>query len=238
MKTLSFFTLLICALFAFSASGQDIVGSGNPKSEIRKIASFESIDVGLAFQVTLTQGKSQRVSIEADDNILPYIVTEVKNKKLYIKMSGNRGFDSKCPMKIDITIPAIREIEASGASSISSESLWKSQEMELDISAASKLTLRIDVTSLKLELAGASKVDLSGSAGVLKAEVSAAAKLNAENLNVRKADIEVAGAANAEITVTEEIEYEANGASKLTFKGSPRVLKAEVSTAASVSERK
>ena len=180
MKTLSFFTLLICALFAFSASGQDIVGSGNPKSEIRKIASFESIDVGLAFQVTLTQGKSQRVSIEADDNILPYIVTEVKDKKLYIKMSGNRGFDSKCPMKIDITIPAIREIEASGASSISSESLWKSQEMELDISAASKLTLRIDVTSLKLELAGASKVDLSGSAGVLKAEVSAAAKLNAE----------------------------------------------------------
>lgn len=94
------------------------------------------------------------------------------------------------------------------------------------------------MTSLKLELAGASKVDLSGSAGVLKAEVSAAAKLNAENLNVRKADIEVAGAANAEITVTEEIEYEANGASKLTFKGSPRVLKAEVSTAASVSERK
>lgn len=234
MKTLSIFTLLCCILFVFPSTAQDIVGSGKSKKEIRNISSFENIEVGRAFHVELTQGKTFSLAVEADDNILPYIQTEVKDRTLYIHLPSNQGFDTKSSINLYITMPVLKKLDCSGAASVYSKSLWETDKMDIELSAAAELTLQIDVNELELDLSGATNTNLAGKVNSLEAEISAAAKLNAGNLSVKKADIDMSGASKAELKVTEEIKYDLSGASKLTYNGSPRILKSEVSTAASV----
>lgn len=234
MKTLSIFILLCCTLFTFPSTAQDITGSGIIKKEIRNTPPFENLEVGRAFHVELTQGNSFSLAVEADDNILPYIQTEVKNQTLYIHLPSKQGFNTKSSINLYITMPALKKLDCNGAASVYSESLWRTDKMDIELTAAAKLTLQIDVNELELDLSGASKTNLSGKVNSLEAEISAAAKLNAENLIVKKADFDMSGASNAELKVTEEIKYELSGASKLTYSGSPRILKSEVSTAASV----
>lgn len=237
MKTISYFSLIFCLLFTVPALAQDIVGSGISRKETRNVNTFDKIDVGLIFHLTLTQGNKQRVSIEADDNILPYLETYVKDRTLYIRTKNNQGFDSKSPMHVYITLPVLRKINASGATKIESTTPWKTGELELDLSAAAQLELEIDVTKLKLDLSAASNVQLQGKATLLEADFSGATKFNGENLTAGKAEIDISGAAQAELHVSNEIEYEASGTSQLIYSGSPRILKAEVSTNASVRTR-
>lgn len=237
MKTLSYLTFILCLLVMTPATAQDITGSGVSRKETRKVGAFEKIDLGMAFHLFLTQGNKQSVSIEADDNILPYLETYVKDRTLYIKSKDDMGFDSKSPMNVYVTLPVLRKIDASGAATIQSTTPWKTDELELELSAAVQLELDINVTKLDADLSAASKTRLQGKAAFLKVEISGAAKFNGENLTVGKADIEISGAAQAELQVTNEIEYEATGASRLIYRGSPRILKAEVSTAASVRTR-
>lgn len=72
------------SIFNFSL-GSGIKGSAVAGSEIRKETGFKGIEVGGVFQVEITAGKDFSVEVEADDNLLQYIKTEVEGDVLHIE---------------------------------------------------------------------------------------------------------------------------------------------------------
>ena len=71
-----------CQLGRFA--GRGIAGSGNRKTEKRELKSFSGIDTYGAFEVNIICQKPAGLEIEADDNILPLIKTEVRDGILYV----------------------------------------------------------------------------------------------------------------------------------------------------------
>lgn len=53
-------------------------GSGNLATETRDVSGFTGVDVGGVFQVEITAQKEFGIEIDADDNLLPLIKTEVR----------------------------------------------------------------------------------------------------------------------------------------------------------------
>ena len=49
------------------------------KIEDRHITGFHAVDVGGSFDVYITQGSSESVKVEAPDEIISHIITEVDN---------------------------------------------------------------------------------------------------------------------------------------------------------------
>ena len=63
-------------IFTFSF-GSGIKGSGVASSEIREADEFTGVDVGGVFEVEITAGKEYSVQVQADDNLIPFVKTEV-----------------------------------------------------------------------------------------------------------------------------------------------------------------
>lgn len=178
----------------------DVPGSGNTVSEKRDLNDFSGIDVSGAFEVEVVSQKDFRVEIEADDNLLSQIKTEVRNGIL--RISSEDDIKTKNSIRIRISAPDIDRIEVSGATKFSLVDL-KNDELKLDIS-------------------GVSKVKLSGVTGNLSAEISGASHVDAENLKAATATIEASGASHVEVNVSEELVADASGASKINYSGSPK----------------
>src|SRR6185436_12331942 len=75
--------IVLLVVIALDLSGckfnRGIEGSGNRKTEKRELKSFNAIDTTGAYEINITCQKPASFEIEADDNILPLIKTEVRD---------------------------------------------------------------------------------------------------------------------------------------------------------------
>jgi len=190
-------------------------GSGNIVSEKRSISGFSSVDVSSAFVVEIAAGKEFSVEVQADDNILPLIKTDVNGGTLHIETE--KSVSTKNEMIVRITAPEIEKIESSGVAKIN----------------ASGLTGK----SLAISTSGASKIVVAGESAELSIDVSGASNVDAEKLNAVNAHIETSGASKVYVNVTGELHAQATGASRIVYSGEPKTVDVDKSGASSVTRK-
>lgn len=199
--------------FNFSINfGGGVKGSGNIITETRNIADFSKIDVGGVFEVEIVAQKDFSVQIEADDNLLQYIETEVSGDTLEIKT--NKRISSKNPIRVKVSAPNIESLEVSGASKVSLANL-KNESLNVDASGASKLKVDGETKDLTIDMSGASRLD-------------------AENLKAENVNVDASGASNANVFVSGDLKADLSGASHVTYLGNPQNLQKKTSGASSV----
>jgi hypothetical protein len=77
--TIGALVMLSCRLPFFAAELPNVIeGSGAVISEQREVQNFDRIQLTGAGDVFITQEGVELVIVEADDNLLPYIETEVR----------------------------------------------------------------------------------------------------------------------------------------------------------------
>ncbi|MEP7147316.1 MAG: head GIN domain-containing protein [Acidobacteriota bacterium] len=201
-------------LFNFSF-GSGIKGSAVAGSEARSANGFSGINVGGVFQVEITAGKDFSVEVEADNNLLPYIKTEVEGRVLHIE--STERIDSHTPLRVRISAPDIESVDASGASKVS--------------------IVGIDNSSLKIDTSGASKVKIQGETAEIRIEVSGASSIDAESLTAKSAAVDAGGASSVNLFVTERLVSNASGASKISYSGNPASVEKKTSGASSIRQK-
>jgi hypothetical protein len=197
--------------FSFIKAGA-IQGSGTVKTEHRDIFGFNKVEASGAVNVEISFQKDFDVDVQADDNLLENIKTVVDGDTLKVYTKGNMS--TRNPINVRIVMPAIEELEVSGAS-------------------------RANVTdvvtdSLEIQASGASKIKINGEVKILNIDASGASKIEAENLKVENADIDVSGASGVNVFVSSELKADASGASKIIYSGNPANVEKSASGASSV----
>ena len=187
-------------------------GSGRMATEVRELRDFSSVDVSSVFHVEITAQSKFHVEVEADDNLLQYIETEIRNGELHISL--DKGVKSKNPLRVRIGAPDIDRIEASGASKVFLSNLKNS--------------------GLVIDTSGASKIELSGETGDLTVDVSGASHINAAELKSVNATVDASGASRVNVNVSGELKSEASGASSINYSGTPTNVIKNTSGASSV----
>lgn len=235
MKSLLKLGLLSLVIVVFTSTSafaeRSVRGNGDVVKETRKIRSFDAIDISSAFEVELTQSDVESLVIEADENLMDHIYTEVVGGTLKIYTKGNiRNINT---MKAYISFKMISEIEVSGACEIVGMNKMKFDEFTFDASGASEIQLNFTATQVELDLSGASEIYFSGYADKLEVDASGAVEINALDFEVKKCKIDVSGACSVKVFVTEDLEIEASGATRVRYKGKPSI-EIEVSGASSV----
>ena len=201
-------------MFSFSFNS-GIKGSGKLASETRDVGRFTGVDVGGVFQVEMTAQKEFGIEIEADDNLLPLIKTEVRGGVLIIETEQKVSTNN--PLRIRISAPNIDNIEASGASKVT-------------LAAVKNSELRVDTS-------GASKVNIDGETANLTIEVSGASAVDAENLRAEDANVDASGASHVSVFAVNDLRSDASGASKIVYSGSPKNIEKKSSGASSIREK-
>lgn len=184
-------------LFNFEFKLGGVKGSGNTVTETREVTGFRGVDVGGVFNVEIVAQKDFGVQVEADDNLLEYIRTEVDNGILEI--STTKRIKSHKGITVRISAPDIEQLDVSGVAKVS----------VVDLKNA----------GFKLDTSGASKVTLAGVTDKLVIDVSGASKIDAEALQARAVSVDTSGASHVSVFASESLRSKASGASKVTYTG-------------------
>ncbi len=198
--------------FNFSINFGGVQGSGNTQTEKRSVTDFKAIEVGGIFEVEVVAQKDFSVEVDADDNLLQFIRTEVKGGTLEI--SAEKKISPRGRIRVRISAPDIESLQVSGVSKLS------------------LVDLKND--SLKVDASGASKINVAGETKNLEVELSGASKIEAENLKAENVDVDGSGASCASVNVSGDLKADLSGASKVTYSGNPRNLEKSTSGASSV----
>jgi len=62
-------------------------GSGKITTQSRDVSGFDQVSLGGSGELTITQGDKDSLTIEAEDNVMRRIETEVKGDTLFISQS-------------------------------------------------------------------------------------------------------------------------------------------------------
>jgi hypothetical protein len=219
MKQVLFYVFALLALVSCNQRR----GSGNIVTEQRQTGGFTGINVGGGFEVQLKTGGPTDVRIEADDNIIRDIETEVSGGVLKISTKNGHNFNN-ATFKAYITSPEINRVTASGAASVNVEGELKSKEkITLHASGAAHIKSNLDAPEVAVEVSGAGNIDLGGRTRDYTAEVSGSGDLKSADLKSENTDVHVSGAGKARVHASVKLKAEASGAGNISYTGGANV---------------
>lgn len=199
-------------------------GSGDVVSETREVSGYDRL-VFMGFgDVTITQGDEEGLEVEAEDNIIGRITTEVRNGTLYIEYNDEEGnILPTRPINFDLRVRELSAVENSGAGSIHADSL-DTGDFNVAISGAGNINLaNLQANSVNVALSGAGNIDLSGQAERQEVNVSGAGSYQGGDLQTQSANVTISGFGNVTVWVEEELDVTISGAGGVDYYGSPQV---------------
>lgn len=225
------FTSLVtgsCSLTQGKGFGGGIPGSGNIQTETRVPGAFEAIAIEYpGAEIFIQQGGSQVVEIEADDNLLPQISTEVLSGTLTIKnvqTDWKTSVNPSRPVKITITAKNLTEIVLPTPVGDLEVNDLQANTLKLVLSGGAQIRLNgLQVHMLDSELSGAGDIQVSGTADEINLVLSGLGNFNAADLESKKATIELSGMGDATVRVEEELAATITGAGSINYFGNPHV---------------
>jgi hypothetical protein len=214
-----------------------VQGSGSIKSEVRSVGDFNAIAIHYPGEVVIRQGDTPSVKIEAEDNLLPQLTTDVSG--------GTLEFDSRQedwaarvnptrPVKITITVKDLQKIDFTSAGKLEVESL-EAKTLEVILSGAGDIALNnLKLGTLTGTLSGAGNIHADGSADQVELRISGFGSFEGGDLAATNAEVHISGAGDATVRVKTALTAGITGAGSVHYYGSPTIKK-EISGAGSVS---
>jgi hypothetical protein len=233
--------IAIAALAVIALSGCNVVGaaktgSGNVVSQEYDFTDFDEVSLSYAFQGTITQGDAYSIVVRIDDNLVDQLLVEQDGTRVNIGLNSN-ALITRATMEVDITMPNLTWVGASGASSAQLAGFTSSDDFTAEASGASRVHGDIAAGNLDLEASGASTISLAGTAGDVRANASGASTIDLEELIAANADAEASGASTVIVNTGGQLNANASGASNVHYLGDPTLGNIEESGGSNVDPR-
>lgn len=88
-----------------------VEGSGKAKEEVREVGPFHGVAVGGSVEAVVKPGKRHKVTLIADDNLLPHIRTVVEKGILHTRYEN---LDPEVGIRLLVEAPYVDDLDASG----------------------------------------------------------------------------------------------------------------------------
>jgi hypothetical protein len=217
MHTVRASLLISCSVISGACVFDSVAGSGKIVTEPRTVSGFSAVSLSGSGQVAIEQTGIESLTVTTDDNLLPYIKTEMKGSTLEL------GF--KDPMTHlnpthDIVFRlTVKKLEG------------------LDISGSGKADAKgLDPDRLKVEISGSGEVSAHGTANDLDLSISGSGGYRGEDMRSKRATIDITGSGAAVIAASETLQADVSGSGSIQYIGDPQVTQ-HVSGSGSVHRR-
>lgn len=216
------FLLTLCASCQIFG-GKKVKGNGTIISRNESVKAFKSIEVSGGMLVRLKQDAASSLRIETDENLMEYIEVNVDGNTLEVHAKDGYNLDPSKEITLFISAPEYDKIDLSGATHLNTEGLITEDEIELQASGASEITMQIKCSSFNAGLSGASELKLNGEASKFDVDASGASKIRCMNLQTNETTLDLSGASEAEVAVEKQLNVEASGASNVSYRGNANI---------------
>lgn len=213
------------------------VNSGVAQKQTRNVGRFEGVNLGMAANLYVKQGNTSSVVIEASEDALAQIETEVKGGILVIKQDNDwnwwKNWKAK-NVKIYITNPTFEHLSVSGSGKIQGENSLQSKTMYVGVSGSGEVNLDIKTVDLESKISGSGNMNLKGSARNTQLSISGSGKLDAENLASENCEVRISGSGNCRVQVHNSLDSRVSGSGNIYYRGNPVKLSNKTSGSGSI----
>lgn len=229
MKKLILTTLILA--FSLNANAQwwgnskKVKGNGNVTTEIRKVGDFDQVNVGGSFDVILIAGKEGKVTLEGEENILDYIITEVENGKLKIKFKNNTNIRTTKKLVATVPFESIDGVSLGGSGNVIVKKKITGDNVSVSIGGSGNIVAEVKANTVKASIGGSGDIKLSGKSENLKCSIAGSGSIKAYELETEELKASIAGSGSVKTHVNKKIKASIVGSGSVYYKGKPTHIK-------------
>ena len=202
-------------------------GSGRVVTESRTVQDFNAIHVDYPAQVSIKQGRTEAVTIRAEDNVVAAISTEVVDHTLVIdSVRGHRtNIAPTHPVNISVTVKDLTELDFNAAGEVQVDAL-KAQRLDARLDGAGNMRLlRLTLDTLDAHLSGVGSMEATGTAQHLSVQVDGVGNFKGAGLKAQDVVVTLDGLGGADVWADHTLVATVNGVGSVTYSGSASVTK-------------
>ncbi len=205
-----------------------IQGSGDMIEETRLVTGFTSISFFTEGSITITQGDEEALTVETDDNVMPYLETTVIDGVLTIRVQEGYGVDIDPSNGITwgITVVDLDSISLNGAGSLN---MGEFTTDRLSLSVAGAMDVDIDdlnADALEVVVTGVGSIVLAGEVTAASLTLTGAGSIDTSDLSARQATALVSGVGDISVWAIDTLAATITGLGGIDYYGNPTVTRA------------
>lgn len=199
-----------------------IRGEGPVVERKLDISDFKGINLSNSAKVYLTQGDDIEVRVEAQENIIDNLTTDV-NADIW-RIGNKRPVFNAEPVRIHIKLHKLVLAKISGSGNITGTNLFTGlDDIEFRISGSGNISLETEADDIKAAVSGSGDIGLSGTADNLDFTISGSGNIMAGELAARDALVRVSGSGNIEVNLSDRLDGSISGSGEIYYSGNPKV---------------
>jgi len=177
--------------------------SSNVTSESRSASGFEEVELQGVGSLSIQQTGTESLTIEAEEDVLPKVRTEVVNNRLIIGPKPNTSLLTTEPINYRLTVKDLSALEVSGSGGVDAEG--------------------ISTDELAVTITGAGDVKIRGKAKSQQVAILGSGDYRARDLESKEVKVDVGGSGSAVVNVSDELNAEVSGSGSVEYIGDPTV---------------
>jgi hypothetical protein len=216
--------LLFVAVLAFSScTTRRVKGNGNITTNNRSEGSFDAVKASGSFDVFFSQGETNEIRIEADENLMKYIQTTIEDGVLRIRTKSGMNIRPSQDIKVYVKSPRYRSVSLSGSGNMVAETkIVSTEKIKLSISGSGDIKLQeVDAPQIDVNISGSGKAEGFGNTRDLDIDVAGSGDVMMKDLKAENAKISIAGSGNVWIYASMKLDVRVAGGGDIHYYGNP-----------------
>ena len=210
--------------------------TGDIATERRSISSFTDVEIHDNVNVIFIEGAETFIEVNAGENLLPLIVTELQDGKLMVENRNTCNWvrDFSVPVNVYVHLPLLKKIDFYGTGKISSLNTLTTDIIEVNNRVSGDTELNVSASEVYCKLGNFGDNTFTGNADYLFIYNASDAFAYCSDLSVNRATVINKGSGysyvsscdklDAEIYYTGNIYYSGNPVIHSTITGSGRLI--------------
>ena len=194
------------------AVGPVTQGSGVAAVQERLVDGFVGIRAEGLIDIDVEIGEPTSLTLQADDNILPLLTTDVVDGVLVLSSRG--AYDAETDVRATIRVPSLQSVVLEGLGDI--------------------VVRGLDEPSFKVAITGSGSATCHGRVGTLDVEIQGLGDAHLARLEARTVRAAVLGMGDAEVFASESLEATVQGMGDVVYHGQPADVRSQVDGMGSV----
>lgn len=193
------------------------------KKETREVSGFSGVALSGNMNVELSFGTSNTISVEGDENILPYIETKVEDGVLHVRTKNKTSLNTRNKLMVYVSLTKLTVLKVSGSGNITGNGDF-SNDGKTDIALSGSGNINVGINSFNetdIAISGSGNVTLKGkSTNNIEATISGSGNIDCSDVACNDVSAHVSGSGNIKVFANKSIDAKVSGSGSIYYKGS------------------
>ena len=237
------FILPALACNTLTIGNSKVNGSGNITTKTYDVKDFSRVTLEGFGDVYITQGETEELSVEADDNMFAQLDIRVRGDELILGVKPNISLNPSRSIVYHLTVRDLKNITLAGSGNFYSDAVQTNDlkillagsgdievkglsgsGLDINLSGSGNITVRkIAVTSVATSINGSGDIKLDGKADKQTIDVNGSGNYIAGDLETDSASISIMGSGNLTLWAKDKLDIRVNGSGDVSYYGRPTV---------------